>query len=78
MLEANVAHAAHTQVRQTDKLEYRLLMALTVPWFLVVSVATRWLPSSLRPFASSGHEGESCWEEARRMAQAIIPYAFEW
>lgn len=78
MLNVNNAHGASTQARRTDKWEYRWLLGLTVACFFVVSMLTRLLPRGLRPFAASARRKESCFEEARRMANAVIPYAFEW
>ncbi|MEE4276925.1 MAG: hypothetical protein V2I82_00485 [Halieaceae bacterium] len=66
------------QVRRSDRRDYRLLHALAVGCFFVVSLATRLLPRSLRPFACAASGPESCLAEARRMADAVIPYAFEW
>jgi len=76
----NTGHGAFApqQVRRTDRRDYRWLLAMAVACFFVVSVVTRLLPRSLRPFARSGAENESCLAEARRMANAVIPYAFEW
>jgi hypothetical protein len=66
------------QGQRTDKWEFRLLIGLAMAWFFVVSLLTRLLPRSLRPFAAPAERRESCFEEARRMAYAVIPYAFEW
>ena len=66
------------QTRRTDRRDYRWLLALAVSCFFVVSVVTRILPRGLRPFAREGAGHESCLAEARRMANAVIPYAFEW
>lgn len=78
MLNAGDGQLASEQSRQTDKREYRWLMAIAVSCFFVVSVITRILPRGLRPFAAPGPKHESCFAEARRMASAVIPYAFEW
>ncbi len=78
MLNTGQAAVAAQQARRIDRREYRWLMALAVSCFFVVSVVTRLLPRSLRPFASSAAGSESCLAEARRMANAVIPYAFEW
>ncbi|EED32376.1 hypothetical protein NOR53_1483 [gamma proteobacterium NOR5-3] len=51
---------------------------MAVSCFFVVSLMTRLLPRALRPFAASARKRESCFEEARRVALAVIPYAFEW
>ena len=69
---------ASQQVRRTDRRDYRWLLALAVTCFFLVSLVTRLLPRGLRPFAQPGSGRESCLEEARRMANAVIPYAFEW
>jgi hypothetical protein len=66
------------QDQRIDKWEFRLLLSLAMACFFVVSVLTRLLPRSLRPFAAPASRRESCFEEARRMAWAVIPYAFEW
>lgn len=71
-------HVDCVQTRRDDRRVYRWLMALTVACFLIVSIVTRLLPRSLRPFAATGDECESVFCEARRMAQTAIPYAFEW
>ncbi|MEM1404981.1 MAG: hypothetical protein AAGG55_16720 [Pseudomonadota bacterium] len=68
--------AMHT--RQADRREYRWLFAMAVSCFLVVSVLTRFMPKGLRPLAASGEKRESCLKEARRAANAVLPYAFEW
>lgn len=66
------------QAQRTDKWEFKLLIGLAMSWFFVVSLLTRLLPRGLRPFAAPAEKQESCFEEARRMAYAVIPYAFEW
>lgn len=78
MLNTGDGQLVTEQSRQTDKREYRWLMVIAVSCFFLVSVVTRLLPRGLRPFAAPGPERESCFEEARRMANAVIPYAFEW
>jgi hypothetical protein len=78
MVSIGDGHLESEQTRRTDRRDYRFLLALAVSWFFVISVLTRLLPRGLRPFAASGPEHESCFEEARRMAHAVIPYAFEW
>lgn len=78
MLNANNVHSTSTQAKRLDKWEYRWLLGLTVGCFFIVSMLTRLLPRALRPFAASSRRQESCFEEARRMANAVIPYAFEW
>ena len=72
------AQKSFARGRRSDSKEYRALMALSISCFLVVSVLTRFLPRGLRPLANSGARRESCFEEARRAAHAVVPYAFEW
>lgn len=64
--------------RLVDRREYQALMALSVMCFLIVSVLTRVLPRALRPLATGTGAPESCLTEARRAANAVVPYAFEW
>ncbi|WOJ96454.1 hypothetical protein R0137_14540 [Congregibacter brevis] len=78
MLKTGEVNLGAQQVRQTDRRSYRFLLAMAVGCFFVVSVITRLLPRALRPFAVSARKRESCFEEARRVALAVIPYAFEW
>lgn len=78
MQEAGKVEVGAQQVRQTDRRSYRILLAMAVSCFFVVSLMTRLLPRALRPFAASARKRESCFEEARRVALAVIPYAFEW
>jgi hypothetical protein len=77
-LNTGASALASEQVRRSDRRDYRLLHALAVSCFFVVSLATRLLPRGLRPFACADGSSESCLAEARRMADAVIPYAFEW
>lgn len=78
MLHVRDGQFAPHAVRQVDKWEFRLLLGLAVGCFFVVSLVTRLLPRGLRPFAAPARRRESCFEEARRVAYAVIPYAFEW
>lgn len=78
MINVREGQAVQHSAQRTDKWEFRVLLALAVSCFFVVSVLTRVLPRSLRPFAAAAGRRESCFEEARRMAYAVIPYAFEW
>lgn len=78
MQEAGEVKMGAQQVRRTDRRSYRVLLAMAVSCFFMVSVLTRLLPRALRPFAASARKPESCFEEARRVALAVIPYAFEW
>jgi hypothetical protein len=78
MLNMENGTFAAAQVRRSDRRHYRWLHALAVSCFFIVSVLTRVLPRGLRPFAAAGPRHESCLEEARRVASAVIPYAFEW
>ncbi|WOJ93495.1 hypothetical protein R0135_17205 [Congregibacter variabilis] len=78
MHKAGEVEVGAQQVRRTDRRSYQILLAMAVSCFFVVSVFTRLLPRALRPFAASARKRESCFEEARRVALAVIPYAFEW
>jgi len=78
MQKAGEINAGAQKVRRTDRRSYRLLLGMAVSCFFIVSVLTRLLPRALRPFAASARKRESCFEEARRVALAVIPYAFEW
>ncbi len=78
MFEVNNGSITASRTRRSDRRDYRWLLGLAVACFFVVSVVTRCLPRGLRPFAASGPARESCIAEARRMALAVIPYAFEW
>ena len=78
MMNVREGQMAEQAGQRTDKWEFRFLISLAVACFFVVSLLTRLLPRSLRPFAASPDRHESCFEEARRVAYAVIPYAFEW
>ncbi len=78
MLDMGSGQGTPLSERHSDRREYRWLLFLAVGCFFFVSVITRILPQGLRPFAAAGGRRESCLAEARRMANAVIPYAFEW
>ncbi len=78
MRNINNGSLAVSRTCRTDRRDYRWLLGLAVACFFVVSVVTRLLPRGLRPFADPSLAHESCIAEARRMALAVIPYAFEW
>ena len=59
-----------------DRIEFRLLIAVSLLWFLVVAAVSRLLPQSWRPLSSRAAKGESLFAEARRTAYTVIPYAF--
>lgn len=59
-----------------DRIEFRLLIAVSLLWFLVVAAVSRLLPPKLRPLSSRAVRGESLFAEARRTAYTVIPYAF--
>ncbi len=59
-----------------DRIEFRLLIAVSLLWFLVVAAVSRLLPRKLRPLSSRAARGESLFAEARRTAYTVIPYAF--
>ena len=78
MMNARNSQIQTHVAQRTDQWEFHALLALAVGCFFVVSLLTRLLPRSIRPFAAPADRRESCFEEARRMAYAVIPYAFEW
>jgi hypothetical protein len=59
-----------------DRIEFRLLIAVSLLWFLVVAAISRLLPRNRRPLSSGAVKGESLFAEARRTAYTVIPYAF--
>ncbi len=70
---------AHHDVHATalhDRIEFRILIAVSMMWFLLVAAVSRLLPRSCRPLAGSAPRHESLFAEARRTAYTVIPYAF--
>mgnify|MGYP006271319097 CR=1 FL=1 len=68
----HVSHATDLH----DRMEFRLLIAVAMLWFLVVAALSRLLPRSWRPLTGSAPRHESLFAEARRTAYTVIPYAF--
>jgi hypothetical protein len=70
---------AHHDVHATalhDRIEFRILIAVSMVWFLLVAAVCRLLPHSYRPLSCGATRRESLFAEARRTAYTVIPYAF--
>jgi hypothetical protein len=70
---ADIARPDLTELRQRDRLEFRLLLWASFAIFLVVALFGRLLPRALRPFRSTG---KSVIGEAWEAANTIVPFAF--
>jgi hypothetical protein len=75
MKTVDAHHASHATALH-DRIEFRLLIAVAMLWFLVVATLSRLLPQSWRPLAGTAARNESLFAEARRTAYTVIPYAF--
>jgi len=62
---------AHPRSRRMDRIEFRLLMLASFPFFLGVAAIAR-----LRGQRSASPEGLSLFAEARAAAASAIPFAF--
>jgi hypothetical protein len=60
-------------LRQRDRLEFRLLLGATFLICLPIALVSRALPMARRPFRS---RGKSVFGEAREAANTIAPFAF--
>lgn len=69
-----IRHHAHPRSRRTDRIEFRLLMVLSFPFFLLATCAARLLRDRTGP--SGGSESGSVFAEARAAAASAIPFAF--
>ncbi|GGK46679.1 hypothetical protein [Salinarimonas ramus] len=67
------ARRAVLAARKGDALEYRLILAGIIPFFLVLEVASRLVP---RRRAASETKPGSVWEEAKAAACRAVPLAF--
>ncbi len=70
---ADIARPDLAELRQRDRIEFRLLLWASFALFLVVALAGRLLPRAWRPFRSGG---KSVIGEAREAANTIVPFAF--
>ena len=68
-----VRHHVQARSRRTDRIEFRLLMVLSFPFFLLATCAAR-LMRERAP--ASGGSGGSVFAEARAAAASAIPFAF--
>lgn len=64
------------KVRLAEKRHYRCLYCMIFFVFFWISLWSRLLPRSLRPFASMTRGGESVWQETSRAAQTVVGFAF--
>lgn len=60
----------------SDRKNFQRLFRLTFLFFLVTAVFGRLLPWGRRTSASSNGEQESLIDEAKRMANTILPFVF--
>ena len=51
-----------------EQLQFRMLFVMVFTWFLFAAV--------LKSLTLTGGSTESCWQEARRAAYSLTPYAF--
>lgn len=70
---ADIARPDLMELRQRDRLEFRLLLWACFALFLVIAAAGRLLPRAWRPFRAAG---KSVIGEAREAANTIVPFAF--
>lgn len=72
MLNTSGGDTANTEQKHTELTEFRLLIALVFVWFFVAAALRRLLPGG----TAIGGKRESCFEQAKRSAYSVIPYAF--
>jgi hypothetical protein len=70
---ADIARPDYAELRQRDRLEFRLLLWGVFAVLLVIALFGRLLPRSLRPLRSNG---KSVFGEAWEAANTIVPFAF--
>jgi hypothetical protein len=73
MPDRNRISGADKKHRKGDSLEYRLLMAISLPIFLVAAIVGRVLPAGETVVAG---ERLSLLGEARAAADTYVPFAF--
>lgn len=76
-----MSHSPRSQVplrsRRMDRVEFRLLMLLTFPFFLAVTCLSRLVRDRADPGPGHGPvHGGSVFAEARAAAASAIPFAF--
>lgn len=62
--------------RRAKQHEYRLLVLLVFPFFLLFAVLARLLPVSRQPSGLIGGRRRSVFSEAREAAHTVVPFAF--
>lgn len=70
---ADIARPHYAELRQRDRLEFRILLGALFTLFLVVALVGRLLPQAWRPLRSTG---KSVIGEAREAANTLAPFAF--
>ena len=70
---ADIARPDLSELRQRDRLEFRLLLWGTFLVCLPIALVSRALPAQMRPFRC---RGKSVIGEAREAANTIAPFAF--
>jgi hypothetical protein len=75
MLNTSGGDTANTANKHTELTEFRLLIALVFVWFFIAAAVRRLLPGKAS-VATVGGKRESCFEQAKRSAYSVIPYAF--
>lgn len=65
--------SGHRSKHRRETVDFRLILAVSFPFFLVAAVLTRVLPGRRRP---AGVRRRSLLVEARALADTYIPFAF--
>ncbi len=76
MADRTRARSTSLRMRRVDEREYRLLMAVGFPFFLLATVIARLLPSRWGARPPEAAPGRSIFAEARTAASIAIPFAF--
>lgn len=63
----------HAAQRPMEKLQFRGLVSIVFVWFFAAAVIGRISPSGCD---AAGSKRESCFQEAKKSAYSVIPYAF--
>ena len=65
-----------TAAIDSDRRKFKLLFRLTFAFFLLYALLGRLMPASWRPATSRHGAKESLIEEARRVANTVLPFVF--
>ncbi|MDJ0738570.1 MAG: hypothetical protein QNJ91_02575 [Gammaproteobacteria bacterium] len=76
MSNAVHTHPSLTAGIDSDRRKFRLLFRMTFLFFVLSALLGRMLPKSWRPFATRQARQESVVDEARRVANTILPFVF--